>query len=39
VIDDLPSCAELVDRIMTEATHTLSALSVTPFHERGVAPS
>ncbi|MCL7423793.1 nitronate monooxygenase family protein [Streptomyces sp. YS415] len=28
VIDDLPSCAELVDRIMTEAARTLRALPV-----------
>jgi NAD(P)H-dependent flavin oxidoreductase YrpB (nitropropane dioxygenase family) len=27
LIDDLPSCAELIDRIMTEATHVLGRLS------------
>ncbi|MGW7021040.1 NAD(P)H-dependent flavin oxidoreductase [Streptomyces decoyicus] len=30
VIEDLPSCAELVDRIMTEARATLAALSAPP---------
>ncbi|BDH12046.1 NAD(P)H-dependent flavin oxidoreductase [Streptomyces hygroscopicus] len=30
VIEDLPSCAELVDRIMAEARATLSALPVPP---------
>ena len=27
LIDDLPSCAELIDRIMTEATERLGRLS------------
>jgi hypothetical protein len=26
VIDDLPSCAELIDRIMAQATQTLATL-------------
>ncbi|WP_406223141.1 NAD(P)H-dependent flavin oxidoreductase [Streptomyces decoyicus] len=30
VIEDLPSCAELVDRLMTEARATLAALPVPP---------
>jgi NAD(P)H-dependent flavin oxidoreductase YrpB (nitropropane dioxygenase family) len=30
LIDDLPSCAELIDRIMAEAHTTLSRLGTSP---------
>jgi NAD(P)H-dependent flavin oxidoreductase YrpB (nitropropane dioxygenase family) len=29
VIDDLPSCAELVERVMAQANETLGALGLT----------
>jgi NAD(P)H-dependent flavin oxidoreductase YrpB (nitropropane dioxygenase family) len=35
VIDDLPSCAELIDRVMTEAHDCLARLAALPAHHQG----